>query len=100
MQCGTHVWHTCCFISVYSFCALDMICMHTDTVYSFHVAIFGLLVFACASALLKETQVGGVTGNIMFPQSFNLDWPGIGIEVAFVEGSRDSSMKIITKVCG
>ena len=74
--------------------------MHTDTVYSFYVAIFGLLVFACASALLKETQVGGVTGNIMFPQSFNLDWPGIGIEVAFVEGSRDSSMKIITKVCG
>ena len=31
--------------------------MHTDTVYSFYVAIFGLLVFACASAFLKETQV-------------------------------------------
>ena len=73
MQCGTHVWHTCCFISVYSLCALDKICMHTDTVYSFYVAMFGLLVFACASALLKETQVGGVTGNIMFPQSSNLD---------------------------
>ena len=47
--------------------------MHTDTVYAFHVAVFGLLVFACASALLNETQVGGVTGNIMFPPSFNLD---------------------------